>query len=153
VDTSYENFIAEITQSIYATMLNIQLTRADGPETEGDNSLLATVQIAGEWTGSVVLALSPDIATASAAAMLQLSSQSVTNADREDVAAELANMIGGNLKSLLPGPSVLSLPTIVVGREIGLQVHNAQIIEDVALRAAAGVLRIRLYEKKHAAAA
>jgi len=31
-------------------------------------------------------------------------------ADMQDAIAELANMVGGNLKSILPGPSMLSLP-------------------------------------------
>ena len=42
----------------------------------------------------------------------------VTEVDQQDVASELVNMIGGNLKSLLPGPSFLSLPTIVSGAHL-----------------------------------
>jgi chemotaxis protein CheX len=39
--------------------------------------------------------------------------------DDEDVAdavGELANMIGGNIKGLMPGPSVLTLPVVASGR-------------------------------------
>ncbi len=145
METTYDNAIEQIAQSIYSTMLNIDLARAEEPMSSDKESLLAAIQIAGEWTGSVVLDLSPEVARESAAAMLQLSSQGVSDADLKDVAAELVNMIGGNLKSILPGPSFLSLPTVVSGHEFGLEVHDAQLMDDVVLRSASGSLRVRLY--------
>jgi len=36
--------------------------------------------------------------------------------DVADAVGELVNMIGGNVKSLMPGPSVLSLPVVAAGR-------------------------------------
>jgi chemotaxis protein CheX len=114
--------------------------------------LLASVHIAGEWTGSVLLALSPEMARVSASAMLGLPETEVSSSDEREVASEIANMVGGNLKSLLPGPSFLSLPTIVSGREFGLQVHDAELIDDLLLANHAGSLRVRLFEKQAAKA-
>jgi len=37
-------------------------------------------------------------------------------ADVADAVGELVNMVGGNIKSLMPGPSVLSLPAVAAGR-------------------------------------
>ena len=147
MDTTYDCVIEQIAQSIFSTMLNIDLVRVEEPVPSDQESLLAVVQIAGQWMGSVVLALSPEFARESAAGMLRISRQDVTDADQQEVAAELVNMIGGNLKSLLPGPSYLSLPTIVAGRKIGMQVHHAELIEDVVLRSESGSLRVRLYAK------
>ena len=79
--------------------------------------------------------------------MLHMDPADVTAADQQDVASELVNMIGGNLKSMLPGPSFLSLPTIVSGHEFGLQVHDAELLDDVVLACSAGLLRMRLYMK------
>jgi len=128
-------------------MLSIELVRVEEPAPSDQESLLAAVQISGQWMGSAVLVLSPEFASESAAAMLQLPIQEVTEADRKDVAAELANMIGGNLKSFLPGPSFLSLPTIIAGHDFGLQVHDAELLDDVVLKAESGSLSIRLYAK------
>ena len=147
METSYENVIEEVVQSIFSTMLNIDLIRADIPATAEQEPLLTSVQIAGEWTGSIVLAMSPALARASAAAMLALEPQEVGEADLRDVSAELTNMIGGNVKSLLPGPSYLSLPTIIAGSDFGLQFHNALLIDDVSMHSADGSLRVRLYTK------
>jgi chemotaxis protein CheX len=148
--TTYESVIEQIAQSIYSTMLDIDLTRIETPAPPCQESLLAVVQISGQWMGSVVLALSPEVARASAAAMLQIADEDVTDADRQDVAAELVNMVGGNLKSLLPGPSFLSLPTVVAGREFGVQVHDAELIDDVVMISESGPLRICLYVQRTA---
>jgi chemotaxis protein CheX len=147
METTYDSVIEQIVQSIFSTMLNKDLVRVDEPTLVDRESLLATVQISGQWMGSVVLALSSDAAHTAAATMLQISDHDVTDVDKQDVAAELVNMVGGNLKSLLPGPSFLSLPTIVSGSDFGLRMHHAQLIDDVVLSGDVGVLRIRLYEK------
>jgi chemotaxis protein CheX len=147
METTYDSVIEQIVQSIFSTMLNINLVRVEEPAPSDHESLLAAVQIAGQWTGSAVLALSFEVASESAAAMLKLPLKEVTEADRKDVAAEIVNMIGGNLKSVLPGPSFLSLPTIIAGHDLDLQVHHAELIDDVVLRTESGSLRIRLYAK------
>jgi chemotaxis protein CheX len=145
--TTYDAEVEQIVQTIFSTMLNVDLWRMPGEPATERVSLAASIQIAGEWFGSVVLGLSPAAARAAAAAMMHLSDPDVTDADQQDVAAELVNMIGGNLKSLLPGPSYLSLPTVAAGREFGVQVHDAELVDDVWFGSDAGCIRVRLYTK------
>ena len=143
---AYDSLIEEIVQSVFATMLNIAVARVCEPVPEEHDALLATIQISGAWMGSIVLELTPQVSIAAASAMLELPLADVAEVDQQDVAAELVNMIGGNLKSMLPGPSFLSLPTIVSGQNIGLQVHNATLIEHVSLQSPVGSIQVRLYE-------
>jgi chemotaxis protein CheX len=73
----------------------------------------AWVDIIGPWTGSVVLSCAP--ATAEALTESVLMTRPPTVVDDEDVAdalGELANVLGGNIKSVLPGESKLGLPQI-----------------------------------------
>ena len=73
----------------------------------------AWVDITGPWTGSVVLTCSP--ATARSLTENVLMSRPPAVVDDEDVAdalGELANVLGGNIKSVLPGESRLGLPRI-----------------------------------------
>jgi chemotaxis protein CheX len=73
----------------------------------------AWVDITGPWTGSVVLTCAP--ATAAALTESVLMTRPPTVVDDEDVAdalGELANVLGGNIKSVLPGESTLGLPQI-----------------------------------------
>jgi chemotaxis protein CheX len=73
----------------------------------------AWVDIIGPWNGSVVLTCAP--ATAEALTESVLMTRPPTVVDAEDVAdalGELANVLGGNIKSVLPGESRLGLPQI-----------------------------------------
>ena len=146
--TTYDNLIEQIVQSVFSTMLNLDLFRAETSNAPDHESLFATIHIAGAWTGSVVLSLSPEVALQATSAMLGLPESEVTETERQEVAVELANMIGGNLKSLLPAPSYLSLPTIVAGREFYLQVRDAELLEDVFMACEAGLLRTRLFARR-----
>lgn len=148
MNVAYQEIIEQIALSVFATMLNIDLVRVDEPAPPDHELLLASVHLAGQWTGSVVLGLSREVAAESAAAMLQVPRDTVTTIDQHDVASELANMIGGNLKSMLPGPSFLSLPTIVSGHDFGLHVRDAELVDDVVLACQAGLLRACLYAKQ-----
>lgn len=100
----------QIAQGVFQTMLEIELF--PGEVEFADDCLVATIQIAGAWSGAVSLVFSPDLAHNAASRMLKLSASAVTPTDKYEVAAELANMVGGNFKSLLPSPSQLSLPII-----------------------------------------
>jgi chemotaxis protein CheX len=80
----------------------------------------AWVTISGPWNGAVVLTCAP--ATAEALAESVLMTRPPTVVDDEDVAdalGELANILGGNIKSVLPGPSALGLPQIGTAPETG----------------------------------
>jgi len=147
METSYENVIEEIVQNIFSTMLNVELVRDAVPVPSDEEQILGAVQIAGEWTGSVVLSLSPELASETATVMLGLPAGAANEDDVRDVVSELVNMIGGNLKSLLPGPSYLSLPTVFMANDFDLQFRQALLIEDVSLRSEMGTLRVRLYAK------
>jgi len=73
----------------------------------------AWVDIRGPWNGSVVLTCAP--ATAAALTESVLMTRPPTVVDDEDVKdalGELANVLGGNIKSVLPGESRLGLPQI-----------------------------------------
>lgn len=144
---SQEAMIEQIAQSIFATMFNLEVVRVDETESLDDDSLIATVHIAGEWTGCVLITLTPGVAMATTAQMLGLAITAITPVDEREVASELVNMIGGNLKSLLPAPSFLSLPTIVSGRDFGVLLHEAHQIDNLILECEAGRMQISLYEK------
>jgi chemotaxis protein CheX len=147
METTYDSSIEQIVQSIFSTMLGMEVARSEGADVDTQETLIGTIQITGTKSMSVVLGVSENVGRAATAAMLQLTPDDVTDDDQRDVVAELANMIGGNLKSLLPSPLYLSLPAVVAGRDLGLQVPGAELIEDVVLQCESGSLRVRLYSQ------
>jgi chemotaxis protein CheX len=75
------------------------------------DALSSWVEIVGPWTGSVVLTCGRDTALALTRALLREHAPEVPEEeDVDDALGELANVVGGNVKAVLPGPSVLGLP-------------------------------------------
>lgn len=74
----------------------------------------STVSITGSWHGHLVYASSQHAARKAAAAFLAMEPDEVAQEDISDVLGELANIIGGNVKAMLPAGCFLSLPTVVL---------------------------------------
>src|SRR5262245_33704720 len=145
METTYDSDIEQIVQSIFSSMLGMEAVRASEGEPELQERVLGTIQITGAKSMSVILGVCDNVARAATAAMLQLPLADVSDNDARDVVAELVNMIGGNLKSVLPGPCFLSLPTVVAGQDLGLQVPGAELVEDALLQCEAGGMRVRVF--------
>jgi hypothetical protein len=77
------------------------------------DTLSSWVEIVGPWTGTVVLTCGRTTAGELARALLREHAPDELEAeDVEDALGELANVVGGNVKAVLPGPSVLGLPEV-----------------------------------------
>ena len=74
----------------------------------------STVSITGSWHGHLVYASSRGAAAKAAAAFLAMEPDEVGQEDISDVLGELANIVGGNVKAMLPAGCFLSLPTVVL---------------------------------------
>ena len=137
----YEEALEQISQMVLSTMLQIETVRGDVATDAAD--VVASIGIHGGCNGELQLEFSPGLAKAAAAAMFHLDPAHVIDEDVRDMATELANMIGGNLKSLLPGPSKLSLPEIIAGRRAAPTTPTAK----VALTTDYGPLTAAFYER------
>ena len=75
------------------------------------DTLSSWVTIAGPWNGTVVVTCGRDTADELTRALLREHAPDVLEAeDVEDALGEIANVVGGNVKAVLPGPSALGLP-------------------------------------------
>ena len=77
------------------------------------NVLSSWVDVVGPWTGTVVLTTGRETAAELTRALL--GEHAPAELDEEDIAdafGEIANVVGGNVKAALPGPSALSLPDV-----------------------------------------
>lgn len=69
----------------------------------------ASVSITGTWHGHVVVACNEPAAKNCSAAFLAMEADEVGEEDMMDVLGELANIVGGNVKSMLPPGCFVSL--------------------------------------------
>ncbi|MDP2773626.1 MAG: chemotaxis protein CheX [Nocardioides sp.] len=89
--------------------------RSDSASADGATWSAAT-SVTGAWNGVVTVEVPDAVAHTATERMLGLEpGQTVTTEDVADAVGELVNMIGGSVKSLMPGPGVLSLPLVARG--------------------------------------
>lgn len=100
--------VAEITRAVWQDFLGMPLCEAEPGA--GMPECTALIGIAGEWNGTVAVGCSRALARKAAAAMFHGEESTMTEAQWKDALNEVVNIIGGNVKSLLPGPSSLALP-------------------------------------------
>jgi chemotaxis protein CheX len=79
----------------------------------GTTDISAAVSVTGSWNGHVVIETTASGSRQAAAAMLSMEGDEVSDADIADALGEIANVIGGGVKGLLPGTCALSLPHVV----------------------------------------
>lgn len=77
--------------------------------------VVATVELSGAFSGTVVCSASRAFAVLCATRMLDLDGDAVDDDAVADAIGEVVNMIGGSVKALLPEPSRLSLPVVSLG--------------------------------------
>jgi chemotaxis protein CheX len=110
LDEATVQSIAEEAWSALVGEEEVLLPLAGGP---ADDAISSWVEIVGPWTGTVVITTGRGTAEELSRCLLKEHAPPVLDAeDIEDGLGELANVVGGNVKAVLPGPSVLSLPEV-----------------------------------------
>jgi chemotaxis protein CheX len=110
-----EDVVTEITSSVWRAFLAESDDIIPAALVPSDSSLTGTVSISGQWNGLVSLTCSSIAATRAAALMFDAEIEDVSPADVLDAVGELVNIVGGNLKGMLPSPTGLSLPEVTDG--------------------------------------
>jgi chemotaxis protein CheX len=108
--------LAEMVEQVWTSYLDpegVSPFVATG-ESVQPTDLHSTVSITGSWHGHLVYASSTEAAKKAAAAFLAMEPDEVGVEDISDVLGELANIVGGNVKAMLPAGCFLSLPTVVM---------------------------------------
>lgn len=136
--------LVAITQNIVETVLHATLHLGE-PAPAVQYALSGCIQLAGAWQGAVILDCSDEFAAQAAAAMFGLSPNAVEPQDKIDTVAELVNMLGGNIKSILPGPSFLALPTVTAGEDYKIEVPSATCESMIELGSSIGALRFSIW--------
>jgi chemotaxis protein CheX len=113
--------IFEITETTWQSMLGLDIGPRALPATMGpvEGYFKGKVEISGAWTGAVLLHGSRQLA---AAVIFAHEPGGGPEQDSLDAMYGLTNIIGGNIKSLLPEPCQLSLPTVEATTEDHLRI-------------------------------
>lgn len=128
IDALTDDVIADITRTMWAAIVDDSHDLEDATSS-GEGDLTASVKIAGTWNGTFFITLSAAAARQAAARMFACDGAGLSDADIRDAAGEIINIIGGNLKALLPPPVTLSLPHVAHGGAHALE--GADVLSDM----------------------
>ena len=101
--------LRELIEGVWAPSLELPVV-AGAPGDPADLAHGAVLRFSGGWNGHVCIDAADGFARAVAAAMFGLPDADVTTEDARDALGEMANVMGGNVKSYAAGEVDLALP-------------------------------------------
>ncbi len=125
----------ELAETIWSSVLGLPLvqTGEGAGVAPPAQHLTSCVHITGTWDGAVTLDCPEPLARRAAGIMFGLEPEAASEDEVRDALGELANMIGGNVKALLPPPCQLSLPTVMAGLDFTLSVPGSELVRRIVL--------------------
>jgi hypothetical protein len=115
-----EETVQSIAQEAWSALVGDDEFLVPLPGGVPDDAVSSWVDVAGPWNGTVVLTCGRSTAEQLSRELLKEHAPPVIDdEDIEDALGELANVVGGNVKAVLPGPSVLGLPEVGSAPEVG----------------------------------
>ena len=123
--------IRELIDMLWGTVLSLDLQHQPQaqPPANHERTLAASVQITGDWEGAVALFCPAPLAREISTIMFD--SPETSDELIQDAMGELANIIAGGIKALLPGECLLSLPTVADGTVFTLRVRGSRVVSEV----------------------
>ena len=125
--------LTEITIDVWSSFLGERPAHvSDVPAFTGVR-VTGCVHISGTWQGSVLLSGGLSLAQQAAAGMFGATVEALSDAEVSDAFGELTNMVGGNVKGLLEGTNVLSIPVVTCGADFSVRVAAEVVIAEAVL--------------------
>jgi chemotaxis protein CheX len=142
----YHDDLARVVQSVFETMIGLEVAASDAPWVHSPDTITAAVHFAGDWRGAALVECDARQACQFATRLMGIPLPAAIDDDVRDAMGELANMVAGNLKSVLPRGVGLSMPSVVEGSAYTLRVCGAKAVERIAFSSPLGIFRITLVE-------
>lgn len=105
-----------IADDVFAAMVDgepghLRAWTGDAPDVEDE--MHAWVDVSGTLPGRILLSTGRETATSITRALLMMdAAEPVSDEDFRDALGEVANVVGGNVKALVPDPGALTIPQV-----------------------------------------
>ncbi|MGA3040123.1 MAG: chemotaxis protein CheX [Bryobacteraceae bacterium] len=142
----YRDDLAHIVESVFLTMMDLEVNPSETPWTHAGDAITSAVHFVGDWRGAVLVECYACQACQFAVRFMGIDPPAAVDDDVRDVMGELANMVAGNLKSLLPRGVNLSMPSVVEGSDYTVRVCGISAVERMPFSSAAGAFCVTVIE-------
>ena len=143
---AYRENVVPVVDMVFTTMLGLKVELYPMPWVRPPDMVTSAVYFAGAWQGAVLLECTRAQARTFAQLLMSIGPPATIDEDVRDTLGELANMLAGNLKSVLPSGVVLSMPSVIEGSDYSLQICGKRSIERVPFWSTADVFGVTLVE-------
>ena len=124
--------VAQTVEAVFLAMMNLEVSPSETPWAPSQGQLTSAVHLSGVWNGALLFECDRQQACQFAGRFLSMDPPEAVTDDVRDVLGELANMIGGNMKSAVATGLSLSMPSVTDGSDYGLQVCGSQVQDRLA---------------------
>lgn len=138
--------IQQIAKQVWSTMLGLDITNAN--EIIAKSPLITgQINISGNWNGSIQLQTTLAYARLMASAVFKTEPDQLDLSEVIDSLGEMLNIVAGQIKSLLPGSSLLSLPVVTEGTDYRVTTLGSHKMIDVSFTSLDEPIKISMYKK------
>jgi chemotaxis protein CheX len=138
------NMLARTVEAVFINMMNLYVTPSKTPWAPSHDQMTSAVHLSGAWNGALLFECNRQLACQLAGRFLSMDAPETVNDDVRDVLGELANMIGGNMKSAVAAGLSLSMPSVTDGSDYGLRVCGSEVKGRLAFECADGPFWVTL---------
>jgi CheY-specific phosphatase CheX len=107
LETSIKEYVRMVWSTLFEQSVFPDINHVD------PQSHLAIVDISGQWNGCINIYIPSPLASSLAEKMFFLEAGTSSKSEVQDAIGEVINMIGGNIKAILPEPNQLSTPKVI----------------------------------------
>jgi chemotaxis protein CheX len=119
---AYRDQAIELFCEVFRTMVRLEVYPCPEPASPApDPVVTSAVYFAGSWKGAALLECNLELAKIFTERLMPGCHPVSFDDDVRDCIGELANMIGGNIKALLPDHAELSIPSVIEGRNYSVR--------------------------------
>jgi chemotaxis protein CheX len=141
--------LREVVETVWTVTLGFEVLDPLGSlPPPPESTWCGCIHVGGTWDGLVKLSMSEALARRAASAMFGAPAESLTREELIDALGEITNMTGGSVKALLPGPSKLSLPSVVTGTEYSVVSPGGVVLREVAFQTGGSQIRVQVVEAR-----
>lgn len=144
--STHEAMTAQIVGDVFRTMLRYEIHDSSDDYNARMHVVTSAIFFAGAWKGAVVLECSEDQARLFTERLMGIPQPARMDDDTRDAMGEVVNMIGGNLKSVLPPGVSLSMPSVLEGPDYAYRICGSNQTARFSFRGDAGPLWITLVQ-------
>jgi chemotaxis protein CheX len=148
-----DKLLVQLVSSVWESMLELPiLSREEQEDLDNDPrfrpALIGIVRITGAWEGAVAMSCRASFAAECGAMMFRKNPAELDPSEVTDAWGELVNMVGGNLKAMLPPVSQVSLPDVREHPTFSYREPESKVFNELTFACLGKRLRVTVLQKQ-----